>query len=100
MQAKQTLTNAIFDLISYYELDQRESVKSNIVKSIETYTNLESETERNSSNWFTSKNLPKWFKTRYGKCQIPVPALAAIIERPVILPSQVSAMSKPSPLQC
>lgn len=99
LKSKQTLDEAIDELKSYDKPEQRESVER-IRMSIEVYTNLASQTERNSSNWFTSINLPKWFEKRYRKCQIPVPALAAIIERPVILPSQVSAMSKPSPLQC
>src|SRR6218665_1324243 len=93
LQSKQKLSIAISDLVSYYDGTEREQLERSITRSIEAYTEPTVEIA-------LSAGLPEWFVENFRECKIPVPALAAIIGRPVILPSQVSVMGKPSPYEC
>jgi len=101
LQSKQKLSIAISDLVSYYDRTEREQLERSITRSIEAYTKPTAETVLKSPSMrSTFEELPKWFVDNFRKGKIPVPALAAIIGRPVILPPQVSVMGKPSPYQC
>lgn len=103
--------DALETILSLYSAEERPDLESAIRTSMMAYTDLTCEVEGHFSDTtksdggtpldsFAGRRLPDWFMVGIRSGRIPVHALDAIVLRRVILPTQVSLTSQPSPYQC